>query len=105
MKINTLQKGILFAFITSVISGISIFYSKISVAKIDPLVLTTARNLYVGILFFLIFLISTRLNEIKKLTKKQLVYLILIGVIGGSIPFYLFSKTNRCNFFDQTGPL
>lgn len=90
MKNNQITKGILLALLTSIISGIAIFYSKISVAKIDPLVLTTARNSYVGILFFIMFLISFRFNEIKKLKRKDLIPLVLIGVIGGAIPFYLF---------------
>lgn len=87
---NNIKKGVLFALSTSIISGFAIFYSKISVAKIDPLVLTTARNLYVGIIFLILFLVSFRLNEIKKLKKKDLFPLIMIGVIGGSLPFYLF---------------
>ena len=87
---SKLNKGILFAFLTSIISGIAIFFSKISLAKIDPLVLTTGRNLYVGILFLLIFLIKGRLAEFKSLKPQQLFILLLIGLIGGWLPFYLF---------------
>lgn len=87
---NKVRKGILFAFLTSILSGLAIFFSKISLAKIDPLVLTTGRNLYVGILFLLIFLTRGRLVEIKKLKPQQLFLLLLIGLIGGWLPFYLF---------------
>ncbi len=90
MKDQNLKKGLLFAFLTSIISGIAIFYAKIAVVKIDPLILTTSRNLYVGAIFLLWFLISKKLNEIKKLPKKQLIWLILIGVVGGALPFFLF---------------
>ena len=87
---NNLKKGILLAFLASVISGFAIFYSKISVAKISPLVLTTSRNFYVGVLFLVLFLVSGRIKELKKLKKEQLTFLILIGFIGGALPFYLF---------------
>lgn len=89
-KENNLAKGVLFALITSVISGFAIFYSKISVAKIDPLVMAMSRNLYVAIIFFLLVLFSTKLSAIKDLKRKDLISLIFIGLIGGGIPFYLF---------------
>ena len=87
---NNLRKGILLAFLASIISGLAIFYSKISVAKIPPLVLTTSRNFYVGFLFLFLFLVSGRVKELRKLKKKQLLLLTLIGFIGGALPFYLF---------------
>lgn len=92
MKNTTKQtkKGILLAFITATISGVAIFYSKIAVVKIPPLILTTSRNFYVGLLFLLLFLFSGRLSEIKRLKRNQLTLLLLIGIIGGALPFYLF---------------
>ncbi|OGK62129.1 hypothetical protein A2334_04715 [Candidatus Roizmanbacteria bacterium RIFOXYB2_FULL_38_10] len=90
IKQNDLMKGILLAFITSIISGVAIFYSKISVAKIDPLVLTTLRNLFVGLIFFCFLLFNRKLSQLKTLTKRELILLVLIGIIGGSVPFYLF---------------
>jgi len=83
-------KGILFALLTATISGVAIFYSKISVAKIDPLILATSRNLFVGTIFLLIFAFSKKFVEIKKLSRDELVKLTVIGLIGGSVPFYLF---------------
>lgn len=91
MKNNDeLKKGVVYAFVTAIISGIAIFYSKISVAKIPPLILTTSRNLYVALLFISLFIIRGHLGRLKKLTKKQLLFLFFIGLIGGSLPFYLF---------------
>ncbi len=90
MNKNDLSKGILFALITSVISGIAIFYSKISVAKIDPLVLATSRNLYVGLVFLILLIITKKISELRNINRKNLFQLILIGLIGGGIPFYLF---------------
>lgn len=87
---DKLKKGVVYAVLTAIISGIAIFYSKISVAKIPPLILTTSRNLYVALLFIFLFIIRGHLGKLKKLTKKQLLFLFLIGLIGGSLPFYLF---------------
>lgn len=87
---NDLSRGLVYALITAVISGVAIFYSKISVAKIDPLAMATSRNLYVGIVFFIGMFLFGRLKELKTITKKDLIKLILIGVIGGGVPFYLF---------------
>jgi len=84
------NKGILFALLTATISGISIFYSKIAVIKIDSLVLTTSRNLWVGILFVLLFIIRNKINELASLRVKELYKLVLVGLIGGALPFYLF---------------
>lgn len=89
-NINRIHKGIILAFVTSVISGIAIFYSKISVVKIDPLILATARNSYVGMIFLLFFLLTGNIKQLFKLSKKELIILLIIGVVGGSIPFYLF---------------
>lgn len=89
-KQNNLAKGVLFALITSVISGFAIFYSKISVAKIDPLIMATSRNLYVGIIFFLLIIFTRKIGELQKVNRKNLLQLILIGMIGGGVPFYLF---------------
>lgn len=87
---NNLKRGILLAFLASIISGIAIFYSKISLSNIPPLVLTSSRNFYAGILFLLFFLFSGKLSELKNLTKKQFFLLSLVGFFGGVLPFYLF---------------
>mgnify|MGYP001569271482 CR=1 FL=1 len=89
-NLKQIHKGIILAFLTAIISGFAIFYSKISVAKIDPLILATTRNSLVGIFFIIYFLATNNLKRLLKLTKKELVLLLGIGVIGGSIPFYLF---------------
>src|SRR3989338_667785 len=89
-NIKGIHKGILLAFLTAIISGFAIFYSKISVAKIDPLILATTRNSLVGVFFIIYFLATNNLRQLFKLSKKELLLLVGIGIIGGSIPFYLF---------------
>jgi len=87
---KSLDKGIIFALLTAIISGISIFYAKIAVVKISPLVLTTSRNLWVAFLFLVYFIFSKKLKNIKALKKNELINLTLVGLIGGALPFYLF---------------
>src|SRR3989304_6907790 len=89
-NIKQIHKGIILAFLTAIISGVAIFYSKISVAKIDPLILATTRNSLVGVFFIIYFLATNNLRQLFKLSKKELLLLVGIGIIGGSIPFYLF---------------
>jgi len=85
------KKGIYFAFITAFISGISIFLNKFALDVVKPpLYFTSIKNFSVGILIACIILFSRELGSIKKLKKKELAYLFLIGVVGGSIPFYLY---------------
>src|SRR3989339_939497 len=87
---NNIKKGILFAFIASIISGVAIFYSKISVTKIDPLVLTTSRNLIAGGLLVISYWLFAKKEELRKIKKDDLFKLVFIGIFGGGIPFYLF---------------
>ncbi len=83
-------RGLVYAFITAIISGVAIFYSKISLANIDPLTLTTVRNLFVGAVFLFGVVGFRKFDELKKIGRKDLIILSVIGVIGGGVPFYLF---------------
>lgn len=88
---STLKKGIYLALLTALISGISNFVNKIAVAAIKPpLVFTAEKNAIVGILIIGILIATWKWEKIKNLTRKQISYLVLIGIIGGSLPFYLF---------------
>ena len=89
MKDN-IQKGILLALIASVISGIAIFYSKISVTKIDPLILTTSRNMVAAMLLVIGYWLLGKRQEIKTIKKNDLIKLSFICIFGGGIPFFLF---------------
>jgi drug/metabolite transporter (DMT)-like permease len=89
-QIDQTKKGILLAFLTSIISGIAIFYAKIAVVKIDPLVLTTSRNIVAAMLLVISYWLLGKKQELKNLKKNELGQLLLIGVIGGGLPFFLF---------------
>lgn len=90
MNENT-RKGIYLALITAFISGIAIFVNKFAVTAIQPpVVFTAVKNAGVGLLIISLLLAGRKWKLLKKLTGRELVYLILIGIIGGSIPFYLY---------------
>ncbi len=89
---KTIQKGIFFALTTAFISGFSIFYNKLVLVKgIDPLIFNILKN--GGVAFFLsiiAFGFSKNRVYFTKNIKSQWWKLLLIGVVGGSIPFFLF---------------
>ena len=88
---STLKKGVILAFLTAFISGISNFVNKIAVDVIKPpLVFTAEKNALVGLLIIGILILTWKWKKIKNLTGKQILYLVLIAIIGGSLPFYLF---------------
>ena len=85
-----MKKGISFALLTAIISGVSVFLNGIGVSFGDPFVYTTLKNgLVVVFLLSFIFLFSKR-KELSALTQNQWKDLLFIGVIGGGIPFLLF---------------
>lgn len=87
-----MKKGYLLVISTAFISGFSIFINKFSVAMINPYVFTVLKNSLVALLLISVVFIWRKWGEIKKLKKKDFLNLILIGLIGGAIPFLLFFK-------------
>lgn len=88
------KKSIYLAGLTSLISGVSIFLNSNFVVKLvkDPFVLTSMRNLIVAVFFSSVLVGVAKWVKLKELTTKQWLQLIVIGIIGGSIPFLLFFK-------------
>lgn len=85
------KQGVYFALITSVISGVSIFLNKFAVNEIKPpLYFTSLKNLIVSGLVLSMFILMRKFKDIKKLKLKEVKYLLAIGIIGGSLPFYLY---------------
>ena len=79
-------------FSTAVISGFSIFINKYSVSVINPYIFTFLKNAAVALMLSgFVFLIKDW-KSFAVLKRKQWLQLILIGLIGGSIPFLLFFK-------------
>ena len=87
-----MKKGVIFCLFTALISGASIFINKFGVKGIDSTVFAFSKNLLVGLLLFGIILGFNEIKNLKKLSKKDWMSLVLIGLVGGSIPFVLFFK-------------
>lgn len=84
------SKGLMFAALAALISGVSVFINGFAVKLADPLVYTFLKN--AGALLFLAgaVLALGQLNQFRNLSRKQWGLLALIGLIGGSIPFMMF---------------
>ncbi len=87
-----MKKGARFAFLTAVISGVSIFVNKFAVSGVNSSIFTGMKNLIVAIFLISLIFAINQFKELKKLTKKEYMKLILVGLLGGSIPFLLFFK-------------
>jgi len=86
------KKGINLIIATAVISGFSIFINQFGVKVINSDIYTFLKNLIAGLLVVGVMLMLKERGEIKKLKTKDLRLLVLIGLIGGSVPFLLFFK-------------
>ena len=87
-----MKKGISFAFLTAVISGVSIFINKFAVTGVNSSVFTGLKAVIVSLFLISTLFIFKDFKELKKLTKKDYMKLFFIGLLGGSIPFLLFFK-------------
>ncbi len=87
-----MNKGYFLVLSTAIISGFSIFINKFGVSVVNPYVFTWLKNLTVAFLLTGVILALKDWKVLKNLTKKQWLLLIIIGLVGGSIPFLLFFK-------------
>lgn len=85
-----MNKGILLVFVTAVVSGFSVFLNAFAAKGLNPFLLTTLKNVLVAsmLLCVLILLSEKRLRKIFE--PKLLPKLLAIGLIGGSLPFFIF---------------
>lgn len=84
------KTGIWLALLAGIISGISIFVNKFALTGFNPFQFTFLKNLIVIIALLGFFALFWKWKEFKKLGFKRWKQLVLIGFIGGSIPFLLF---------------
>lgn len=90
------KRGIIFAVITAIISGFSIFYNKIVVTRgIDPVIFNIVKNGGVALLLSILLIKTKHAAQLPKLHHSQWVKLLAIALIGGSIPFLLFFEGLR----------
>lgn len=85
------KKGIILALITSLISGVAIFYNKLVIIKgIDSLTFNIIKNGGTAIILSFIILTPKTFRKIKILSPSSIMKLITIGLAGGSVPFLLY---------------
>jgi drug/metabolite transporter (DMT)-like permease len=86
------DKGLWLVIGTAVISGFSVFLNAFGVKGLDPFAFAGVKNLLVALALLSLILLGSRLKEVRALTTKDWRSLVLIGLVGGSIPFLLFFK-------------
>ncbi len=77
---------------TAIISGFSIFINQFGVSIINPYIFTGLKNIAVAVFVCGLLLIMKDWKTLRKLNKKQWLLLVVIGLVGGSVPFLLFFK-------------
>lgn len=87
---NQLHKGIGFALITMVISGVAVFANGLLVKGIDPVVHTTVKNSVSAVLLLIVLMMRGYGVQMRQLRGIDSLKLLAVGVIGGSVPFVLF---------------
>jgi drug/metabolite transporter (DMT)-like permease len=101
-KQGTIPRGIWFAALTAFISGFAVYIGAYGVKEFpSAAVYTTVRNTIVGLMLLALSLRPTALQEMWRLTPRQRIGLVLLGIVGGSVPFVLFfeglSRTGSAN--------
>jgi len=86
------NKGLFLIFSTAIISGFSIFINKYSVDMINPYIFSFLKNIAVALMLTCLIFLVTGWKSFAILKRKQWLQLIIIGLVGGSIPFLLFFK-------------
>lgn len=87
-----MNRGFYLVFGTALISGVSIFINQFGVKVVNPYIFTGLKNIVVALLLVGIIFFLREAKNIKKLSKKNWLTLIIIGLVGGCIPFLMFFK-------------
>lgn len=87
----SVRAGVGLALVTALISGFSVFINSYGVKQLpDAAVYTTLKNGVAALLLVGLALVMTRRAEVRALDRRAWLGLVVIGVIGGSVPFLLF---------------
>lgn len=83
--------GYYFAALNAIISGFAIFVNSLGVKMFsDSTLYTTLKNCVVGVALLIpFFILSTPRRELKRLTRREWVLLLLIALVGGSFSYAL----------------
>ena len=86
------NKGYLLVLGTAIISGVSIFVNQFGVRVINSDIFTGLKNIVVAVILLCLIFWFKEWKLLAKLKIKEWLTLVLIGLVGGSIPFLLFFK-------------
>ncbi len=87
----TIRWGVGLAALTAVISGFSVFINTYAVKELpDAAVYTTLKNGVAAAILLVIALAVVPRAQVRSIDRRSWGALVLIGVIGGSVPFLLF---------------
>lgn len=86
--------GYLFAGLNAIISGFAIYINSLGVKLFSDSTLYTAlKNAVVGVALIIPFLlIAQQRDELRRLKPRQWGWLVLLAIIGGSVPYALFFR-------------
>ncbi len=84
------HKGIALAYLTALVSGISVFANSFGVLAMDPTAYTFLKNVLVAAILVSIGFALKSHKEFLSLNRKQAILLLLSGIIGGGIAFVLY---------------
>ena len=88
---QSLGWGIGLAVATAVVSGVSIFVNGFAVKQLpDPAVYTTLKNGVAALLLIGLAAATVQPAAVRSMGRRSWSRLLLIGVVGGSVPFVLF---------------
>ncbi|MEI7603561.1 MAG: DMT family transporter [bacterium] len=94
-------KGFPLILSATIISGFSVFINGYAITNINPVLFTCLKNISVGLAILLIIFAFKKTKLTFTESKSEYIKLLIISVIGGSIPFILFFKglalTNASN--------
>jgi drug/metabolite transporter (DMT)-like permease len=83
--------GVILAAATAAISGVSIFVNAFAVKQIpDAAVYTTLKNGVAAVLLLALAAATVRRVDLAAVSRRSWAWLVVIGIVGGSIPFVLF---------------
>jgi drug/metabolite transporter (DMT)-like permease len=88
---ETVRWGVGLALVTAAISGVSIFVNGLAVRQLpDPAVYTTLKNGVAAVLLLAVASLSIPPTALRAVRPREWGWLVVIAVIGGSVPFVLF---------------
>ena len=87
---SNFKYGVQLALATAIFSGIANFVNKFAVSQADPLVFTTLKNILVAFFIIGVVIFARKFPKFRALSRGDIIRLLAIAIIGGSLPFYLF---------------